>query len=692
LDKFKKNIKLAKEYNEIVQSGLFDIKWYTEQYTDIDPIHDDPIRHYLEFGVKEGHNPNPIFDTDWYLKDNPDVANKNWNPLIHFIKHGAAEKRAPCLLIKKNDKLIKDYIEIVNWYTLHHKVIDIFINGFELTRSVSLSRFFENSLLSPVVLAPFNEYDKSCFATMENLATYLTGLSDNLEDKDLVSVIMPVYNRIDIVKFAIDSVLEQTYEKFELIIIDDGSTDGSKELLDSISDERVIILHNESCKGASIARNRGLEVAQGKYIAYLDSDNAWDSKYLAAMVGAFLELPDADVLYSGQLLFKDKKNPFAVRFASFNRSLLNNRNYIDLNSFCHTKNVYKKVGGFDDSLNQLEDYDLILRLAETSQMYSVPVLLSHYYFHNAGNRVSEKSGLMENLEAVRNKSIKRTEKMLELRGNSSEINKLNHRVSIIIPNYEALDDIRECINSILSNNMSKCIEIIVVDNNSNQTVVDYLDQLEAQEKIKLIKNDINYGFTYAVNQGISIAENGNDILIMNNDAILTPGSINSLSNAAYELPNCGIVVPQQVLPGKTKTINIHVPYADSNYECDVNLSAHHLNVINLPIFHSGRTVELSFAPFFCVYIKRQVIDNSVGLDVELGRHYRSDQIFCNYVRHMMNLKIYYVSEAIVYHKLQKSTDLLRSKPKKDFNIMFQKNQWEPELADKLGFKKPLWDF
>jgi GT2 family glycosyltransferase len=240
--------------------------------------------------------------------------------------------------------------------------------------------------------------------------------------------------------------------------------------------------------------------------------------------------------------------------------------------------------------------------------------------------------------------------------------------------------------------MSKCLEIIVVDNNSNQTVVDYLDQLEAQEKIKLIKNDVNYGFTYAVNQGISIAEKGNDILIMNNDAILTPNSINSLSNAAYELPNCGIVVPQQVLPGNTKTIDIHVPYANPNYECDVNLSAHHSNVINLPIFHSGRVVELSFAPFFCVYIKREVFDSSVGLDAELGRHYRSDLVFCNYVRYMMNLKIYYVSEAIVYHKLQKSTDLLRNKPKKDFHVMFQKNQWDPELADNLGFKKRLWDF
>ena len=160
-------------------------------------------------------------------------------------------------------------------------------------------------------------------------------------------------------------------------------------------------------------------------------------------------------------------------------------------------------------------------------------------------------------------------------------------------------------------------------------------------QIKLIKNDINYGFTYAVNQGIEIAETGNDIVIMNNDAMLTPGAIEAMQKAAYELPDCGIVVPQQVLPGDTKTINQHVPFAYPQYECDVNLSAAHANIINVPVFHSGRVVELSFAPFFCVYIKRDVLNNSVGLDAEYGRHYRSDRIFCNYIRHMMNLKIYY---------------------------------------------------
>ena len=96
MDKFKKNIKLAKEYDEIVQSGLFaDIKWYTEQYTDLIRYMTTPYVIIWNLVLRKVIILIPIFDTDWYLKDNPDVANKNSNPLIHFIKHGAAEKRAP---------------------------------------------------------------------------------------------------------------------------------------------------------------------------------------------------------------------------------------------------------------------------------------------------------------------------------------------------------------------------------------------------------------------------------------------------------------------------------------------------------------------------------------------------------------------------------------------------------------------
>lgn len=100
-----------------------------------------------------------------------------------------------------------------------------------------------------------------------------------------------------------------------------------------------------------------------------------------------------------------------------------------------------------------------------------------------------------------------------------------------------------------------------------------------------------------------------------------------MQKTAYEFEDSWYIVPQQVLPGGTPTIKTHVPYASSFFDCDVNPSKHHNNIINMPIFHDGEILELSFAPFFCAYIKRDVLNNSVGLDAELGRHYRSDRIF-----------------------------------------------------------------
>ena len=217
---------------------------------------------------------------------------------------------------------------------------------FQPRRYRDLSGFLGNSLVSPIVYAPFREQDKRCFATMENVTKYLTNLSDKQKDLPLVSVIIPVYNSVDTLPETVDSVLNQSYSNVELIIVDGGSDDGSLDLLEKIVKENVIFIQNEECTEVSIARNYGLKAANGKYIAYIDPGNKWDSRYLLAMVGAFFKLPDADAVYSGQLMFiEDQKHPFAVRFGSLNRSLLQNRNYIDLNAFCHTNDLYNRYRG-----------------------------------------------------------------------------------------------------------------------------------------------------------------------------------------------------------------------------------------------------------------------------------------------------------------------------------------------------------
>ena len=239
------------------------------------------------------------------------------------------------------------------------------------------------------------------------------------------------------------------------------------------------------------------------------------------------------------------------------------------------------------------------------------------------------------------------------------------------------------------------VDIIVVDNASAPEVQSYLND-EAVKKfgIKYITNDFNAGFTYAVNQGIAAAKLDSDIVLLNNDALLTRNSLLAMQNAAYQDPQIGLVVPRQVLFAKTKTITTHVPFANPSIDCDVNLSQHHNNIHKVPLLHDGEQVEINFAPFFCTYMRREVIDQIGGLDAEFGRHYRSDRIMCDYLRHLLGMKILYISQAVVYHKLQKATDGMRKSEKKtaEFELMFKKNQWPESMLKELNYNKATWDF
>ena len=136
---------------------------------------------------------------------------------------------------------------------------------------------------------------------------------------------------------------------------------------------------------------------------------------------------------------------------------------------------------------------------------------------------------------------------------------------------------------------------------------------------------------------MTVSTTSSDSLLLNNDAVLTRGALEKLQVVAYSHESIAVSVPQQVLESSNPTINTHVPYADSTKPCDVTLSAHHDNVESLPLFHNGELVELNFAPFFCAYIKRDVWGKCGGLDAEKGRHYRSERIMCEYVRHILGM-------------------------------------------------------
>ena len=307
--------------------------------------------------------------------------------------------------LKTTSQMATDYKKLYNNYLNFDKnFLNSVIEFNSLTNLKDFKEFddfLSYSSIDPLLRYPFSISEKRIFKIMEFISNKLIS-NVSSENKPLISIIMPTYNRASLILNAIQSVLNQTYDNFELIIVDDGSTDNTLRILEDIDNDKIKVVKSILNKGASHARNLGLTYSSGKYIFYLDSDNDWHPDYLKAMVGAFLELPDADAVYSGQFLYKNLNDdhPFAMRFGSFNKSMLKNSNYIDINCFAHKKEVYNQIGGFDENLKRYVDWDYIMKIDYNFKIYSIPIIHSNYYHFNADNRISDTVDLNQTIKDI----------------------------------------------------------------------------------------------------------------------------------------------------------------------------------------------------------------------------------------------------------------------------------------------------
>lgn len=224
----------------------------------------------------------------------------------------------------------------------------------------------------------------------------------------MVSVIMPVFNREDTIARAIESVINQTYDKWELIVVDDGCTDKTEEIVSAYveKESRIILIKNHNKKGVAEARNTGIHVAKGEYVAFLDSDDEWLEHHLAECINTLettgMKMCSAlwienrygkcekigehgwynyifDKMYVDLGIQREEKLwIFDERL--FEYIVMTDFYCFHINTLVVCKELLLKIDGFDSRMKQSEDLDLIYRLLQHTSLVTINSYHFIYYY------------------------------------------------------------------------------------------------------------------------------------------------------------------------------------------------------------------------------------------------------------------------------------------------------------------------
>ncbi|OGS71119.1 MAG: hypothetical protein A3F91_08330 [Flavobacteria bacterium RIFCSPLOWO2_12_FULL_35_11] len=199
----------------------------------------------------------------------------------------------------------------------------------------------------------------------------------------LVSVVIPTYNRVKTIARAINSVLNQTYKKLEILVVDDGSTDNTEKIVRNFKDDRIKYIRHPYNKGGGAARNTGIRASMGEYIAFLDSDDEWLPEKIEKQLNVFHKSNDSlGVVYTGfqhvdeygqinkQVIPKERGN-LSLKILEWN--------CIGTASTILVRSIYlKRINGFDETFPSCQDWDLYIRLSKICLFEFVAELLVRY--------------------------------------------------------------------------------------------------------------------------------------------------------------------------------------------------------------------------------------------------------------------------------------------------------------------------
>ena len=224
-----------------------------------------------------------------------------------------------------------------------------------------------------------------------------------------VSIIIPTYNQSQYLEEAMESVLNQTYQNIEIIIVDDGSTDNTSEVVKSF-DNKIIYIPQKN-KGASSARNAGIKKAQGQYVAFLDSDDMWIKNKLEKQIKFIQNNPEIGLLGTGcyQMVDINKmiyKKIFPAKNEILQKDLIKYNPFIQ-SSVIIRKDIFNDIGLYDEKFKESEDYDLWLRIAQKYKVANIQeALVTKKYYEKGLSKDKDNKQLYFVLKAKKN-AIKR---------------------------------------------------------------------------------------------------------------------------------------------------------------------------------------------------------------------------------------------------------------------------------------------
>lgn len=435
-----------------------DAEWYLAMYpsaeTDLASKKvPSAAEHWLQIGARMGYSPNAWFDENWYLLQYPDVReaiDRGDIPAgyIHWLAAGAAEWRKPGpgfdphAYRQANRSLEKTllgadaYGAVRHWLAFDRSSkpwLDVDVAAPDepspaptTKASTNMRRKILSQMLTP------QRHQADFFVQTDRLVKDLSsvdtakaeGLRDRLAENEihilesilsnpvigepLVSVIMPTYNRGFLIAEGIQSVIDQAWKNWELIICDDGSTDKTSFVVNEFQDPRIRYLPLEKANGA-VARNFGMKFALGDYVAFLDSDNLWHPQFLNLSVGV-LQRATTPIAYSGYIdtsMSRARFSDASLKFREFDYQALLSRNYIDLNTIVLKRVVYEQLGGFDEELGRVQDWDLVLKYTRLADPLQLHFFTTFYRRNIAWGQVTDLHAHTDYNAIVRDRALQR---------------------------------------------------------------------------------------------------------------------------------------------------------------------------------------------------------------------------------------------------------------------------------------------